>query len=93
MKTSTPRKLALVLVTLACLVWAQSQPLQDAQSAIRRKDYAIALGALRPLAENGDPAAQSMLGSMYALGLGLPQNFTESTNWYRKSAAQGFADD
>ena len=77
-------------LTLASWSFAQSPALQDARSAIERKDYATALRIVRPLAQGGDPAAQSMLGTMYALGYGVPQSPTDALNWNRKSAAQGY---
>src|SRR4249919_3666079 len=66
-----------------------SQPLQDAQTAIGRKDYTTALRIIQPLAQRGDPAAQTILGSMYAFGYGVSRNYTEAVNWFRKAAEQG----
>src|SRR5882724_374146 len=93
MKTWAASTLAISLFTLVGLVHAQSQQsLQDAQAAIERKDYAAALRLVQPLAQKGDPASQTLLGSMHALGYGVPHSFTESTNWFRKAAAQGYAE-
>ena len=81
------------ILLLAGLAIAQSsQSLQDVQSAIQRKDYATALRIVQPLAQGGDPAAQTILGSMYALGYGVSRSYSEAVNWFRKSAAQGFPD-
>ena len=80
-------KLGILLFMLAIL--AAGQPLQDVQAAIDRKDYATALRIVRPLAQSNDPAAQSILGTLYALGYGVPQSYTEAVNWFRKSAEQG----
>ena len=85
-------KLAIALVTLAGAASAQSPALQDAQSALDRKDYASALRTVRPLAQAGDPAAQTLLGGMYVFGYGVSKSYAEAVNWYRKSAAQGFAE-
>src|SRR5665213_4507977 len=75
---------------LAGLAIAQSsQSLQDVQSAIQRKDYATALRIVRPLAQGGDAAAQTILGSMYALGYGVSRSSPEAVNWFRKAAEQG----
>src|SRR5438046_1333581 len=93
MKVWAAGVLAITLSGLAILVHAQSQQaLQDAQAAIDRKDYGTALRMVQPLAQKGDPAAQSLLGSMHALGHGVPQSYSESTNWFRKAAAQNFAE-
>ena len=61
----------------------------DAELKARRlvKDAA----ACRVLAEQGDAKAQFSLGSMYANGQGVQQDFVEAVRWYRKSAEQGNA--
>jgi TPR repeat protein len=46
-------------------------PLEDGIAAYRSGDYATALRILRPLAEQGNAAAQLNLGSMYAHGQGV----------------------
>ena len=43
----------------------------------------------RRAAELGLAAAQFKLGSIYAGGIGVPQDDTESVKWYRKAAEQG----
>ena len=42
-------------------------------------------------AEQGFAEAQSVLGLMYSLGLGVPQDSKEAVKWYKRSAEQGFA--
>ena len=42
-------------------------------------------------AEQGFAEAQSVLGLMYSLGLGVPQDSKEAAKWYKRSAEQGFA--
>ena len=47
---------------------------QAGAEAFERGDYAVALREFRPLAEQGIMAeAQSYLGSMYHLGMGVPK--------------------
>ena len=60
--------------------------------AHERGDYATALLEWLPLAEQGDVYAQYNLGVMYANGRGVTQNYTVAVQWYRLSAALGFAD-
>lgn len=57
-------------------------------SAYRRGDYATALAVFRPLAENGDAKAQSILGLMYVYGEGVPVDYREASRWYRRAAEQ-----
>jgi len=64
-------------------------PLEDGITAYRSGDYATALRILRPLAEQGNAAAQFNLGSMYAHGQGVTQDYREVVKWYRLGAEQG----
>jgi TPR repeat protein len=63
--------------------------IDEARAAHRRGDYAAALQELRPLADQGDAAAQTLLGYMYEVGQGVAQNDFEALTWYRKAADQG----
>ena len=56
-----------------------------------RGDYSTAVQFFRPLAEQGNAAAQYNLGLMYANGEGVPQNDAEAAKWYRLAAVQGNA--
>jgi TPR repeat protein len=64
----------------------------EASSAYERGDYVTAFKEMKPLAEQGNPVAQLNLGTMYNLGKGVPQDYTEAVNWYRKAAEQGNLD-
>jgi TPR repeat protein len=65
--------------------------LQDGLDAYNRKDYKEAVRLFRLSAEQGDAGAQTMLGSMYQQGEGVPQDYKEAVKWYRLSAEQGHA--
>ena len=43
-------------------------------------------------AEEGNAKAQYELGSAYASGVGVPQDYKEAVNWYRRAAEQGNVD-
>jgi hypothetical protein len=62
-----------------------------AYAAYQRGNYATALRHLRPLADQGDARAQSILGLMYAEGQGVPQDSAEAVTWYRVAADYGHA--
>ncbi|HUI61370.1 MAG TPA: tetratricopeptide repeat protein [Steroidobacteraceae bacterium] len=83
-----PLLLALVLTCQA----AGADPLDDAQAAARRSDYAAFLSIVRPLAEQGNAKAQQWLGVSYQLGQGVPRDYAEALKWFRRSAAQQNAD-
>jgi TPR repeat protein len=80
-----------LMLSCALLSSAIAGPLEEGIAAYKREDYATALRLLRPLANEGNPVAQSQLGAMYAEGLGLPQDYSEAIKWYRKAADQGDA--
>jgi uncharacterized protein len=60
-------------------------------AAYERGSYASALRHLRPLADQGDPRAQSILGLMFYHGRGVPRDDVEATKWFRLAADQGDA--
>jgi clan AA aspartic protease (TIGR02281 family) len=64
-------------------------PLEDASVAYEHGDYATEYRLLRPLADQGNAAAEYGLGFMYAHGYGVPQDYTEAAKWYRLAADQG----
>ena len=71
----------------AGVAWAG--PLDEGVAAAERGDYAKALTFIRPLAANGNAAAQYNLGVLYYKGQGVPQNYVEAASWFRLAAAQG----
>ena len=50
------------------------------------------LAGIQEAAETGDATAQFMLGTLYAEGKGVANDFSEARNWFRKAADQGHAD-
>jgi hypothetical protein len=55
---------------------------------VKMENYGCAASWYRKAAENGDPYAQHDLGSLYALGLGVPKSDGEAARWYRLAAEQ-----
>lgn len=43
-----------------------------------------------PLADRGDPKAQTALGLAYYHGQGVPQDYGAAAAWYRRAADQGY---
>jgi TPR repeat protein len=82
------RGLAVCLLTQT----AVAGPLEDAQTAFNRQDYASAFKLMQPLAEQGVPAAQTALGWMYARAEGTNLDFREAMKWYQRAADQGYAE-
>ena len=84
--------LGALVAMLVVVGTAIAGPLEDANAARQRGDYAAAMRILRPLAEQGNAYAQALLGGMYSLGQGVPQNYAEAARWYRLAADQGNAE-
>jgi len=81
---------ALCTILIFCFVdVVAAGPLEDADAAVKKRDYATAVRIIRPLAEQGDARAQYTLGVFYDNGLGVPQDRVTSYMWFDLSAAQG----
>src|SRR5262249_19022911 len=63
----------------------------EAEAAFQKAEYAKALRIARPLAEAGDPRAETVLGSAYYRGRSVPQNDSEAAKWFRLAADKGNA--
>jgi hypothetical protein len=68
---------------------AHAAPLDDANAAFQRGDYAGAEKILLPLAEAGNAYAQYRLGMVYAEAPGEMGSVEEAAKWYESAAMQG----
>jgi TPR repeat protein len=68
---------------------AQAQSYRQGVSAFNRQDYVSAPHVFIPLAERGEPAAQTYLGFLFETGCGVPENYTGAAMRYRRAAEQG----
>jgi uncharacterized protein len=66
-------------------------PLEDGIAAFNRGHYETALRLLKPLAAQGNAAAQDFVGVMYANGQGVPHDYEEAAKWFRIAAEKGDA--
>jgi len=80
-----------VITRVARVVGLARPDSRAAYRAYQQGRYLTALQLARPLAEQGDARAQSILGSMYAKGQGVPQDHGEAARWYRLAADQNDA--
>ncbi|HSI10507.1 MAG TPA: tetratricopeptide repeat protein [Chthoniobacter sp.] len=67
-------------------------PLEDGLAAYKQSDYLKARSLLHPLADQGNPEAQYLVGAMYLRGWGLPQDLRTGLEWERRAAKQGLAE-
>ena len=59
--------------------------------AFDRSSYATALKTWLPLAQQGDPDAQTNVGEINEKGMGIPPDYKAASIWYKKAAEQGFS--
>jgi TPR repeat protein len=86
------RLLKILLILFVCAAGpAVAGPYEDAVAAYDKGDYATALRRFRHLAEQGNAKAQFILGFMYTLGQGVPQDPVQAVFWWGKGAEQGLA--
>ena len=80
-------------ITLSILLMATALPVtagyKEGFAAYRRGDYKNALREFKAAAENGNAAAQYLLGFMYGKGRGVPRNYVLAYKWYSLAAARG----
>src|SRR5215475_8477226 len=86
-----PIKQAFVNSAVAVGLASPADAAAEAETAFQKTDYAKALKLARPLAEDGDPRAEAVLGLAYYRGRGVPQNDSEAAKWFRLAADQGNA--
>ena len=79
-----------LLFSLLLGVPSYSADFNKGLTAAQSGDWATALKEWKPLAEEGNAAAQNNLGLMYDNGWGVPQDYKESVYWYRLAVEQGY---
>jgi TPR repeat protein len=79
------------LLSSALLPSAWAGPWEDGMAAYNRGDYVPAIRLFRPLAEAGNPKAQSVIGAMYRKGQGVAKNSARAFMWFSLAAKRGDA--
>ncbi len=62
----------------------------DAYGAFQRGYYLTAFKLALPRAEQGDPAAQTLIAELYDKGLGIPRDPKEAAAWYGIAASKNY---
>jgi TPR repeat protein len=68
---------------------ALAGPWEDGMVAYNRGDYLPAIRLFRPLAEQGNPKAQSQVGEMYRKGEGVSRSPGRAFMWFSFAARRG----
>jgi len=61
-------------------------------ASLTKDAYLMDIDALRHAADQGNPQAQSYLGTRYENGTGVSQNAQTAAYWYRRAAERGFTE-
>ena len=77
-----------ILLAIALAGRATAAGVEDGAAAFVVEDYSRALEILMPLAEQGQPRAQVLIGYLHYQGKGVPQSFPEAMKWYHLAAKQ-----
>jgi len=88
---ATSIRILLAAFFVVCLALPARADFDKGKQAFDRGDYETALSELLPLAKQGDPKSQHILGEMYADGLGVDQDYAAALKWNKLSAEQDYA--
>jgi TPR repeat protein len=75
----------------ALLSRAWAGPWEEGMAAYNRGDFVPAIRLFRPLAEAGNPKAQSVIGAMYRKGQGVAKSSSRAFMWFSLAAKRGDA--
>ena len=63
--------------------------LEEARDLMEEGRFVEARTALWPAARSGNAEAEELIGVMYAMGLGVEQDYERAFEWYLRSAMKG----
>ena len=81
-----------LLITMMFVLFGSQVLSQDyyrGLGAYESEDFEVALKEFRPLAKQGHMEAQKLLGHMYYVGKGEPQDYVEAYYWLQLAGKQG----
>ena len=73
------------------LVWVggATGEIEVARDLMEEGHFVEARAALWPAARSGNAEAEELIGVMYAMGLGVEQEYERAFEWYLRSAMKG----
>jgi TPR repeat protein len=77
-----------LMLLLACSFPAYAE-IEEARDLMEAGKFVEAREALWPAARSGNADAEELIGVMYALGLGVEQDYTRAFEWYLRSSLKG----
>lgn len=90
-KHQTMRKILIALTFLAAPVFVSPAfaEIEEARDLMEQGRFEEAREAFWPAARSGNADAEELIGVMYALGLGVEQDYERAFEWYLRSAMKG----
>jgi hypothetical protein len=78
-------------LVLALCLFAQPAlaDIEEARDLMEQGRFAEARAALWPAARSGNADAEELIGVMYAMGLGVPQDEERAFEWYLRASLKG----
>lgn len=83
---------AVTVLALGAAAPVAAGDLEHGYAAYRRGAYRTAYRLFFGLAEQGNAQAQHLVGVAHFEGWGVPQDYAEAVNWYRRAVDQGLAE-
>ena len=80
---------AMILTVLMLLATPLAAEIEDARDLMEAGRFEEAREALWPAAISGNADAEELIGVMYALGLGVEQDYERAFEWYLRSSLKG----
>ncbi|MEM6897303.1 MAG: tetratricopeptide repeat protein [Pseudomonadota bacterium] len=77
------------LIALAFLATPLAAEIEEGRDLMEAGRFEEALESFWPAARSGNADAEELIGVMYALGLGVEQDYTRAFEWYLRSAMKG----
>lgn len=90
-KNTLPAVCAAALLVLGVTVGATAAraDIEEARDLMEAGRFKDAYVAMWPAARSGNADAEELIGVMYALGLGVEQDYVRAFEWYLRSAMKG----
>lgn len=90
MKTQLFLNLTLIMgLTIAPSTGFSNSALEEARDLMEESAFGAAFDALWPLARSGNADAEELIGVMYAMGLGVEQDYERAFEWYLRASMKG----
>jgi TPR repeat protein len=76
-------------LTITPAIGFANSALEHARDLMETDQYTAALEALSPLARSGNADAEELIGVLYAMGLGVEQDYQRAFEWYLRASLKG----